>query len=150
MRAVVDTNVWISALINAAGAPARVLAVLRAGAFELVSSEPLLVELAAVLARPRFTRRFDVTPDKLADLLAVLRDEASIVEVTGAVRVCRDPKDDMVIETAINGGADVLVSRDDDLKRAPEVAEALAEHGIRVLTVQHFLDALQEDATAST
>lgn len=56
----------------------------------------------------------------------------------------------MVIETAINGGADVLVSRDDDLKGAPEVATPLAEHGVRVLTVQRFLDALGEEAAAST
>jgi hypothetical protein len=33
----------------------------------------------------------------------------------------------------------VLVSRDDDLKRAPEVTAFLAEHGIRVLSVQQFL-----------
>ena len=55
----------------------------------------------------------------------------------------------MVIETAINGDADVLVSRDDDLKRAPEVAAVLAEHGVRVLTVQRSLNALDEEAAAS-
>jgi putative PIN family toxin of toxin-antitoxin system len=149
MRAVIDTNVWVSAVINAAGAPARVLAALRAHSFELISSEPLLEELAVVLARPRLALRFHVTPDALADLLAVLRDEASIADVTGTVRICRDPKDDVVIETAINGRADVLVSRDDDLTRAPEVAAILVEHGIRVLTIQRFLDALGNETTAS-
>ena len=144
MRAVIDTNVWLSALVNAAGAPAQVLTGVRARRFELVISQPLLEELAAVLIRPRFARRFNVTADKLAELLTVLGDEASIANVAGTVHVCRDPKDDMVIETAINGRADVLVSRDDDLKRSPEVAAALLEHNVRVLTVQRFLDALGE------
>jgi predicted nucleic acid-binding protein len=48
----------------------------------------------------------------------------------------------MVIETAINGRADMLVSRDDDLKRSPQVTATLAERGSRVLSVQRFLDAL--------
>jgi uncharacterized protein len=144
MRAVIDTNVWVSALVNAAGAPAQVLTGVRARRFELVISQPLLEELAAVLIRPRFARRFNVTADKLAELLTVLGDEASIANVVGTVHVCRDPKDDMVIETAINGRADVLVSRDDELKRSPEVAAALLEHNVRVLTVQRFLDALGE------
>jgi uncharacterized protein len=144
MRAVVDSNVWVSALVNPAGAPAQVLAALRAQRFELVLSEPLLTELADVLRRPRFARRFAVTPEMTAALLAVLRARAHRVELAGTVRVCRDPNDDMVIETALTGHADALVSRDDDLKRSPEVAAALAERGIRVLSVQRFLDALAE------
>ena len=68
----------------------------------------------------------------------VLGEEGSIADVDGTVHVCRDPEDDMVIETAINGRADVLVSHDDGLKRSPEVAAALREHNIQVLTVQRF------------
>lgn len=56
----------------------------------------------------------------------------------------------MVIETAVNGHADLLVSRDDDLKRAPEVAATLAQHGIRVVSVQRFLDALAEESPANS
>lgn len=50
----------------------------------------------------------------------------------------------MIIETALNGRADALVSRDEDVTRAPEVVGALAERGIAVLTVQRFLGALSE------
>jgi len=143
MRAVVDTSVWVSAILNPSGPPARVLEALEDGRFSLVVSEPLLAELADVVSRPRLVRRYNLTAEKAANLLQTMR-EGELTEVTGTVRVCRDPDDDMVIETAINGHADVLVSRDDDLKRSPEVAETLAEHRIQVLSVQQFLNALHE------
>ena len=48
------------------------------------------------------------------------------------------------METALQGSADVLVSRDEDLTRALEVIDYLAPWGIRVLTVRRFLEALAE------
>jgi putative PIN family toxin of toxin-antitoxin system len=51
-RALVDTNVWVSALLNPHGFPAKVLEALKTDQFELVLSEPLLAELLEVLSRP--------------------------------------------------------------------------------------------------
>lgn len=116
MRAVVDTNVWVSALLNPSGSPARVLEALRGRQFTLVVSPPMLDELAEVLARPRIARKYGITTDDVRELLDLLRERAELAVVTGAVRICRDPDDDMVIETALAGKADVLVTRDDDLK----------------------------------
>ena len=146
MRAVVDTNVWISALLNPAGAPAAVRIALRQGRFSLVSSDPLLAEVATVLARPRFARRYGITPADVAALVALLRERAEVVPVSGSLHLCRDPDDDTVIETALNGHADALVTRDDDLKGASEIAAALAERGVAVLTVRRFLADLREES----
>lgn len=110
-----------------------------------MTSEPLLTEVALVLARPRFAHRYRVTPADIADLVALLRERAEIVPVSGAVQLCRDPDDDVVIETALNGRADALVRRDDDLKAASEVAAILGEQGIAVLTVRRFLAALENE-----
>lgn len=139
MRAVIDTNVWVSALLNPAGPPAQLLAALRAGSFDLLVSEPLLAELAGVLERPRLARRFGVTPATVDALLALLRERAELVPVRGALRLCRDPDDDLVIETAVGGRADALVSRDDDLKGDADLVAALRALGVEVLTVQRFL-----------
>ena len=144
MRSVIDTNVWVSALLNPSGAPAQVLSALRLRKFELVISEPMLMELAAVLSRPRLVQRFGISPDSVRELITVLREAASLATVVGAVRVCRDPKDDMVIETAVNGRATILVSRDDDLMRSPEVITYLWERRIDVLSVRRFLVVLDE------
>lgn len=145
MRAVVDTNVWISAILNPVGQPAAVRAALRRGEFTLVSSEPLLAELVRVLARPRFAERYGITPADVGTLVALLRERAEIVSVSGTLRLCRDPDDDLVIETALNGTATALVTRDDDLKSSSEVAEALEQRGVAVLTVRRFLAALQAE-----
>jgi uncharacterized protein len=138
-RVVVDTNVWVSALLNRAGAPARIRTALEERRFRLVASEPLLAEVAEVLACPRLARKYSVTSADREELISLLRARAIIVPVEGAVQVCRDPDDDVVIETALRGRAELLVTRDDDLKRAAEVIAILSKVGIGVLSVQRFL-----------
>jgi putative PIN family toxin of toxin-antitoxin system len=143
VRVVVDTNVTVSAVINRVGFPARVMAAFAAGRFTLVTSEPLLEELAVKLCLPRIQRRTGLSPDQVTDLIDSMRELAEVVEVTGEVKLCRDPDDDLVIEMALKGKADVLVSRDEDLTRAPEVLTALESSGVRVLTVARFLADLE-------
>ena len=145
VRAVVDTNVWVSALLNPSGPPAAVRHALQQQRFVLVSSEPLLAELAEVLARPRFAQVYRVTRAEVIELVALVRERGDLVSVTGSVRICRDPDDDAVVETALNGRADALVTRDDDLKGAADVVAALRERGVAVLSVSRFLAALPAD-----
>lgn len=143
MRVVVDTNVWVSALLNCSGPPALVVAALQARGFTLLSSEPPLAELAEVLHRSRIVRKYRITPEDVDELVILLRRRAEIVPVVGEVKLCRDPDYDMV-KTALRGHTDMLVSRDEDLKGASEVAGALAAVGIAVVSVRRFLAALDE------
>jgi putative PIN family toxin of toxin-antitoxin system len=143
LRAVVDNNIWISALLTPAGPPARVYTAYQRGWFTLITSEPVLAELETVLGRAKFARR-GITTERIAELLSLLRETAELVEIAGDVTVCRDPKDNMLIETALGGGAEVVVSRDEDLTRALEVADYLALRGIRIVTVRRFLAMLAE------
>ena len=109
------------------------------GRFELVTSEPLLAEVRQVLNRPRFARRYQIDPSDVEEFIALLRMRSEIVVPPGSLRLCRDPDDDIVIETALVGRADVVVTRDDDLKGSPEVVSFLAELGVPVRTVRRFL-----------
>lgn len=59
------------------------------------------------------------------------------------INICRDPEDDLIIETAMKGKAQYIVSRDDDLKFAPEVSAALSISGIIVLSVAKFLSVIE-------
>jgi len=70
-----------------------------------------------------------------------------IVPVTGTVQVCQDPDDNVVIETALIGRANALVTRDDDLKDAAEVTAVLEPAGVRVVSVRRFLALLDEPRT---
>ncbi|GIV12239.1 MAG: hypothetical protein KatS3mg021_0521 [Fimbriimonadales bacterium] len=75
-------------------------------------------------------------------LIEVLRRRGLWVELRGDVRLCRDPHDNMFLETAIKGGADYLVTRDDDLKQDQELIQKMAEFGVQVVSVQQFLNQL--------
>lgn len=148
-RAVVDTNVWVSAVLNPAGSPARILEAFASGRFDLVTSEPLLAELADVLRRPRIVRRYRIDEDEVTRLLALLRTRATLVDVHGEITLCRDPDDDAVIETALRGGADALVTRDEDLSRVPDLEAGLRQLGVEILTVQRFLNLLDVESDSS-
>jgi putative PIN family toxin of toxin-antitoxin system len=145
VRVTVDTNIWVSAVISSHGAPARLERAFRTGRFTLVTSEPLLDETEGVLLRPRLVRRYGVTSERVSELLQLQRDHADIVEITGMLSVCRDPDDDVVIETAINGKADVLISGDSDLLDDSAALHVLHEHGIEVWTVRQFVEWLEKN-----
>jgi putative PIN family toxin of toxin-antitoxin system len=138
-RVVLDTNAWVSAILNPGGVLRPVRDGLVGGRFTLLISEPLLDEVADVLGRPRIAAKYGVTVDARDELMALLRHYGVMTPVTGAVRVCRDPDDDAVIETAATGQATLLVTRDEDIYRAPEVLAVLNQHGIAVVGLRRFL-----------
>jgi uncharacterized protein len=145
LRAVIDTSVWVSALINPAGFPARVLAAFLDGRFTLLVSDPLLHEVAASLSKPRIARKYEIKMDAINRLLNAFRERAENVPVFGSIQVCRDPNDDFIIETAIRGRAGMVVSRDDDIKGDVQLVRFLAMYGIEALSVQHFLSRLETE-----
>jgi putative PIN family toxin of toxin-antitoxin system len=132
-RVVLDTNVLISAALSPLGKPFASLAWVRRHAV-LVSSRRLVEELSTRLARPRLSAYLD--PAEVAEFLAALSEEAEIVEVSGQLKACRDPDDDMVLETAVTGRADCIVTGDKDLL----VLDPF--RNIRILTPATFLEAI--------
>ena len=100
MRAVLDVNVLVSAAISPRGAPARLLAACRDGAFELVVSPLLLAALRRALAYPKLAR---LVPPADADALVALLGRAAEVAADPPgpppVRTA-DPKDDYLVALA--------------------------------------------------
>jgi len=137
--ALIDTNVWVSALINPHGFPARTRDAWLAGRYKIIVSKPLLEELEDVLYRPRIQQRFGVTEAQVEELLLLITERATPVEISGELHLCRDARDDMVLETAIVGGAQYIVSRDEDITRDLELLEQLQKRGIKAVTVSRFL-----------
>ena len=111
-RCVFDTNSVVSATLFADSVPARALMLaLRLGT--VLMSQDLAGELADVLARPRFVRYSSL--DERETFLDNLMHQTEWVAITERVQACRDPKDDKILELAVNGGADYIVTGDDDL-----------------------------------
>ena len=110
-RVVIDTNIWISFLIgkHLAGLHRHI----DSGRVEVVTCEAQLRELADVLNRPRIRKYIsEVQAETFLDLLC---DIALMVEPVQGPTICRDPKDDYLLYTAIAAQADYLVSGDNDL-----------------------------------
>lgn len=130
MRAVLDPNVIISALLSPDGSPARVLRAWVEGGFELVVSPHLLDELERALAYPKLRKRVPAEDARaVVDWLASTAEMAEDPDDPPGI-TSRDPGDDYLIALAERERA-VLVSGDDHLQ---ELADA-----IPVLTPAAFL-----------
>ena len=116
LRVVLDTNVIVSGLIASSGGPFDVLEAHRRGEFILLVSELILDEVEQVLARPFFRQKRSITPDVVAAVIRLLRGDAVIVNPqTRLVVVAHDPDDDRILECALEGSADYLVTGDHHL-----------------------------------
>lgn len=115
MRAVIDTNVLISAVIRPQGRVGPVLLYLRQGTFTLLYSRTLLEELVNVLDRPHFREKYGVTDTDIEALARLILIRGELVTVKEPIEKSRDPKDNKFLEAAVAGRADLLVSGDEDL-----------------------------------
>jgi len=97
VRAVLDSNVIISALLAPRGTPAKVLRAWLDGAFELVASDALLAELQRAMAYPKLRRRIEAT--EAQELIELLRREARMTNNPDDPPSTRspDPDDDSLI-----------------------------------------------------
>ena len=66
------------------------------------------------------------------------------VLLSGDIKICRDKDDNFIIETAIKGKAEYLVTRDDDVKFDKEVSGFLSKYGISVTSVAKFLKLIEK------
>jgi putative PIN family toxin of toxin-antitoxin system len=105
MKVVIDTNVWVSALINPNGTPARITN--HPAAFDLLTAPGILTELERVLRYDRIQKRYQLTDEMISAYLLTVRFESELVKVTQQVNaVERDPDDNIVLACAIQAGAD--------------------------------------------
>lgn len=137
VRAVLDANVYISAIIRPEGPPGRIIErFLRAAAFQIVLSPAIVAEVSRALAYPKVVRlvRGDVTPELWFEDIVLLADSvAGRPDVSG---VCADPDDDKYVGAALEGRAAFVVTGDRQLL-------ALGEYeGIRIVSPRAFLDIL--------
>jgi putative PIN family toxin of toxin-antitoxin system len=143
MRVVIDTSVWVSAFLSPAGFSAQILSAWLDERFEVVISPPILEELEDVLSRPRLCTKYEISEKQVERFLTPIVEGGIPVNVTGRLALCRDPRDDMLLETAEVGEAAYVISRDEDITRDPELAAKLKERGIEPITVARFLALLE-------
>ena len=130
MRVVIDTNVLISALFWV-GRPKRLLNLVRSGKIDFITSEPLLTELKAVCTSK--AKPFQLSKSEAEKIIDHVKDIAEeIVSLKSKVTLCKDEADNRVLECALDGKADCIVTGDKDLLSLKSFK------GIKIVKVSDF------------
>ena len=136
MRFVVDTNVLVAALRSRRGASNSLLSsVLNSQNIAWLCSVPLFLEYEDVLMRAEFILETGRSRSDSAGFLSDLAASVDPVELHFLWRPqLADPKDEMVLETAVNGRADAIVTF-----HQKDFTPAAPKFGLEILTPQHAL-----------
>jgi putative PIN family toxin of toxin-antitoxin system len=114
MRIILDTNVLLSGLLIAQGAPAKLLEAWERMLFTLVTCDELIAEFREVAARPFFKARLSASTVEL--LAAGLRDFSFFCEELPPGPIAPDPKDSYLLALAEASEAEFLVTGDKKLQ----------------------------------
>jgi len=131
LAAVLDTNILFS-VTGWRGNPFQCVERARAGEFRVFTCPELTEELAEKLET-----RLHFSADQVAETLADCLGFLQVIQIPKALTaVCRDPDDNMVLECALEGHAQYIVSGDLDLLEMKEF------RGIRIVRAAEFLNLL--------
>lgn len=106
-KIVIDTNLYVSALINS-NSRKRLDLVLENPSFEILLDISLLKELFEVCFRPKFSRWVNV--QQTQSFLEIITERSTIIETTSVVKFSPDPKDDFLLALCQDGEADYLLT----------------------------------------
>ena len=132
MRVVADSNIFVSAILFG-GKPAALLQAAEDDRCQLVVSEPILSGLAEV-----FARKFEWSDERVASSVARIRAAAELTVPTMTLSACTDPDDNRILEAAVQGRADCIVTGDKQ-----HLLPMGVFRGIEILTVSEFLRRLE-------
>ena len=128
MKVVLDTNILVSALVFPGGRAEAALLRIVEEHDKLLLSKPILDELLRVLAR-----KFARDSEELARTAVLLSELAIAVRPRRRLRVVKDDPDNRVLECALTGRADAIVTGDSALLELREF------RGVRIMSLREYL-----------
>lgn len=131
-RLVIDTNVFISAILFD-GLPEKVIDLVKKREVLLIVSPEIEAEIL------RKIHQFPVTADMVEDLMFILEETVIKVAPPRRLSICRDPKDNMFLEAALEGEADFLITGDKDLLTLKRF------NGVPIVKPRQFLEAIDKE-----
>jgi len=132
---ILDTNVLVAALRSKRGKSSTLLKLVGTGQFNIVLSVPLVFEYEDVLHRPEKVPVSAVAVDVVIDYLC---EQAQLCEIFFLWRpILKDPKDDMVLELAVNSECDYIITHNTkDFLKADTFSA-------KIVTPSQFIDILE-------
>ncbi len=129
-RVILDTNLWISFLIS--NNFKAIDNLVKTGEITLIFSNELLEEFIDVVKRPKFKKFFSQKDIKA--LLELFDEYAELIEVSSDLDLCRDKKDNFLLNLSVDGTADFLITEDNDLLVINEIRNT------KIITYSEFIE----------
>ena len=138
IRAVVDTNLFVSGFFAGEGCTCRLQDLWISGAFELVVSGKILTEVKKTLCKPAIREKLFLIPGEEEELVDLIREKAVTVtaDLYETGRITKDLPDNKFLGCALEGGARYIVSGDNHL------LEIKHFHGIQIVNARTFVQKL--------
>ncbi|MBI4974017.1 putative toxin-antitoxin system toxin component, PIN family [Candidatus Roizmanbacteria bacterium] len=141
IKATYDTNVLASGSVSPQGqTTAFVIDAWVNDDLELITSEPLIIELSRTLEKSYFTSR--LTRKQIQSFIYLVRERAIIVQITAQIpKVATHPEDDMVLATAESGKAKYIVTGDyglQDMKQYKNI-QIVSPQAFRIILLSKTL-----------
>ncbi len=136
LRVVLDTNLFVSSVLVRHGLPAQILDAWKQRHFVLIVSPAIIAEIRSTLDYPRIRRKYPITDDDVEGLVTLITHDAVVVPGVTSVSdvIPEDPTDERVLATAVEGGANLIVSGDRHLLELGEFK------GIVIVTARQWLE----------
>jgi putative PIN family toxin of toxin-antitoxin system len=132
-RIILDTNLWISFLISKN--LSKLDPLINAGEIKLLFSKESIEEFVEVVERPKFKRFFSIKD--IEKILNLFDQFGELIVVKSKVNICRDEKDNFLLNLSIDGKADYLITGDKDLLILKKIERT------KILTIKQILDLVQ-------
>ena len=140
MKVVLDTSVLISAIRSGSGASAEIIRLVALGKVTVLLDFKRVCEYRDVALRPQHITASGKTPEDVEAVISFLEAIETPVAIMVKYRpLCQDANDDMVMDVAINGHADAVVTNN-----VKDFAAAADRFGIPALIPGDFLDVLRK------
>lgn len=135
IRAVLDTNLFVSGLFSSYGSVAKLQQLWLSGGFELAVSEDILQEIGETLQKPYIQKHLHLKPEELIGILELIREKAFIVtkDRYKTDRIVEDPDDNKFLGCALEAKAYYVVSGDSHLLSLKHF------HGIQIVDAATFV-----------
>jgi uncharacterized protein len=140
LKIVVDTNIWVSMAIGSKQLTTQMASIFMNTSIDLFVSNELLDELVNTLSKPKLQRY--LTKERTEIVFNLIKTKAKLVNVATDIRICRDAKDDFMINLALAASATYLITGDDDLLVLHPY------HNIQIVKPAQFLEILTKQYNA--
>jgi putative PIN family toxin of toxin-antitoxin system len=128
VRVVFDTNIFVSALARPGGRAEHALVRVIEGRDALILSKPIILETLSVLSR-----KFGKDKEELARVAVFLSDIAQLIEPKRKIRMLADEPDNRILECALEGKANTIVTGDHAILRLERY------EGIQIVRLSEYL-----------